>query len=69
VSVVLRRAQISGISAVVWCSQSETSLALSQVFQSCPSAAAFLALPSNNSWENTLVLSRDGTEIIKISII
>lgn len=49
--------------------QSETSPALLWFFQSCPSAAAFLALPSSRSWENTLVLSRDGIEIIKTSTV
>lgn len=49
--------------------QSETSLALLWFFQSCPSAAAFLPLPSSKSWENTLGLSRNGIQIIKIPII
>ena len=49
--------------------ESETSLALPWFFQSCPSAAAFLALPSSKSWENTLILSRDGIGGVKIPII
>lgn len=50
-------------------SSSETSLTFLHFFESCPSAAAFLVLPTSKPWENTLILSREERGSIKTPIV